>query len=285
MVLCTRGIELSEKGELEEGEQTFQQVIAVLGTQPASKELVAALNNLAMVRWKAGRLPEALQAVEQAFQVHDQASTQPPWLPKVMHTQGVILLGCHRVADAWQSFLSGLEYATDYGNYETAVTLLQGLACAAAETRNPTLCLELLAAAEASAHMARTKSTRGDRTAHGIAERASRAALGHNAAEAAWGRGLDLDLRAALDRARAGSPRGTKPGLTPRRAEIVQLVAEGMANKEIARRLCLSHRTVEAHLDHVRSQFGFRNRAEIVAWVTSEGLLPHPVSAAVRVDG
>ncbi|HEY4026864.1 MAG TPA: helix-turn-helix transcriptional regulator, partial [Candidatus Dormibacteraeota bacterium] len=60
--------------------------------------------------------------------------------------------------------------------------------------------------------------------------------------------------------------------LTPRKAEIVRLVAEGLTDKEIARRLSISGRTVNAHLERVRLQLGLHNRAQIAAWATSNGL-------------
>lgn len=64
--------------------------------------------------------------------------------------------------------------------------------------------------------------------------------------------------------------------LTPRRQEIVRLVATGLTDKEIARRLSISNRTVNAHLERVRDQLGVHNRAQIAAWATSHGLLTDP---------
>jgi DNA-binding CsgD family transcriptional regulator len=54
--------------------------------------------------------------------------------------------------------------------------------------------------------------------------------------------------------------------LSPREAEIAALVAEGMTNAEIARKLTISRRTVDSHLDHIRRKLGLRNRRQIVIW-------------------
>jgi non-specific serine/threonine protein kinase len=80
-----------------------------------------------------------------------------------------------------------------------------------------------------------------------------------------------LDLRAALEHARAAER--TDPGttITRRKMDIIRLVAMGFANKEIARSMSISERTVEAHLEQVRNQLGFHNRAQIAAWVASRG--------------
>jgi non-specific serine/threonine protein kinase len=51
--------------------------------------------------------------------------------------------------------------------------------------------------------------------------------------------------------------------------QVVKLVAEGLTNKEIARHLSISERTVDAHLEHVRKQLGLRNRAQVAAWAVS----------------
>ncbi|MFE3238441.1 response regulator transcription factor, partial [Kitasatospora indigofera] len=52
--------------------------------------------------------------------------------------------------------------------------------------------------------------------------------------------------------------------LTRREREIAGLVAKGMPNKEIAAKLVISPRTVEAHVQNVLSKFGFTSRSQIV---------------------
>jgi len=54
--------------------------------------------------------------------------------------------------------------------------------------------------------------------------------------------------------------------LTRREAEIAGLVAEGLNNKEIAARLVISQRTVEAHVEHALVKLGFTSRSQIAAW-------------------
>jgi DNA-binding NarL/FixJ family response regulator len=52
--------------------------------------------------------------------------------------------------------------------------------------------------------------------------------------------------------------------LTERELEILQMVAEGASNLEIAEKLVLSHGTVKAHVFNLRGKLGARNRTEAV---------------------
>jgi DNA-binding NarL/FixJ family response regulator len=63
--------------------------------------------------------------------------------------------------------------------------------------------------------------------------------------------------------------------LTPREREVLDLLAEGLRNREIADRLVLSEATVKTHVRHVLEKLRVRNRAEAVAFaVRHERQLP-----------
>ena len=59
--------------------------------------------------------------------------------------------------------------------------------------------------------------------------------------------------------------------LSSRQREIVALIADGLSTKEISRKLELSPKTVDAHLQRVYDRNGIRNRAAIVAKWIREG--------------
>lgn len=61
--------------------------------------------------------------------------------------------------------------------------------------------------------------------------------------------------------------------LTDREIQVLALVAEGLQNKEIARRLGLSPLTVKAHLQRISEHTGTGNRAGMVGWAFRAGLL------------
>jgi DNA-binding NarL/FixJ family response regulator len=54
--------------------------------------------------------------------------------------------------------------------------------------------------------------------------------------------------------------------LTARELQVADLIADGLTNAAIARRLGVSVRTVDAHVEHVRTKLGVRARAQIAVW-------------------
>jgi two-component system response regulator DevR len=88
-----------------------------------------------------------------------------------------------------------------------------------------------------------------------------------------------------------GSPAAPQPvvpltmhsELTRRELEILQLVAEGHSNAELARMLWVTEQTVKFHLSNVYRKLGVSNRTEASRWAQRAGLLastPAPAAAA-----
>jgi non-specific serine/threonine protein kinase len=68
----------------------------------------------------------------------------------------------------------------------------------------------------------------------------------------------------------AGEGAGGWRLLTAREREVAELVANGLTNKEIAARLFVSKRTVDAHLEHILAKLSYVSRVQIAALVTRE---------------
>lgn len=76
----------------------------------------------------------------------------------------------------------------------------------------------------------------------------------------------------------AGPPAGEQQlpdGLTPREAEVLVLIAEGLSNPEIARKLHISQATVKSHINNLFAKAGVRDRAQAVRYAYVRGLA-HP---------
>ncbi|WP_207208891.1 response regulator [Nocardioides oleivorans] len=86
-----------------------------------------------------------------------------------------------------------------------------------------------------------------------------------------------LDPRAARrlltrsSRGRASSEVGVSD-LSPREAEVLRLVVEGLLNKQIAQRLGITERTVKAHLTSVYQRIGVADRTQAALWAQRHDL-------------
>jgi DNA-binding NarL/FixJ family response regulator len=59
--------------------------------------------------------------------------------------------------------------------------------------------------------------------------------------------------------------------LTRREREVAALVTEGLTNRQIGKRLVISERTVESHVERIMDKLSRHSRAEIAAWMSSAG--------------
>jgi predicted ATPase/DNA-binding CsgD family transcriptional regulator len=100
--------------------------------------------------------------------------------------------------------------------------------------------------------------------------------LGHQEYRAASARGESMARASAVGYAlaeeatRHAPERPPTSGLTRREREVAQLLAQGMSNKEIGRRLVISQRTAEAHVEHILTKLGFASRAQVANWLTEQ---------------
>ncbi|MFN8018302.1 MAG: response regulator transcription factor [Acidimicrobiales bacterium] len=90
-----------------------------------------------------------------------------------------------------------------------------------------------------------------------------------DAIRAAHAGGSPLDPKAArvlLDRGRSGTAPAGTPKLSDREAEVLRLVAAGLPNKQIARKLGIAERTVKAHLTNIFQRIGVTDRTQAALW-------------------
>lgn len=68
--------------------------------------------------------------------------------------------------------------------------------------------------------------------------------------------------------------------LTGREREVLQHVARGATNREIAGELVISENTVNFHVRNILGKLHLRNRAQVVAWAIEHGITPHGPGAS-----
>ncbi|MFZ0180153.1 MAG: response regulator transcription factor [Candidatus Dormiibacterota bacterium] len=83
---------------------------------------------------------------------------------------------------------------------------------------------------------------------------------------------LHASVAARLMR-RSGSPRPTSDHLTPRERDVLRLVVEGLANKQIAQRLGIGEKTIKTHVSRVLAKLGVTDRTQAAVLAIREGLV------------
>jgi len=104
----------------------------------------------------------------------------------------------------------------------------------------------------------------------------ARNALGDNDFDVAWSEGAALSTAEAIAYAQRGRGERKRPSsgwasLTPTELDVVRLVSEGLGNKDIASRLFISPRTVQAHLTHIYNKLGLTSRVQLAQEAARHG--------------
>jgi len=85
---------------------------------------------------------------------------------------------------------------------------------------------------------------------------------------------LGVKVAAGLAWPRPVTQKSIRPGseslVTRRELEIAQLITAGHSNREIARKLFLSERTVDNHVQHLLNKLNFHSRTQIAAWIAGQ---------------
>jgi predicted ATPase/class 3 adenylate cyclase/DNA-binding CsgD family transcriptional regulator len=97
---------------------------------------------------------------------------------------------------------------------------------------------------------------------------ALREVMGEQGFDSTWAEGAGLSIDEAIAYTRRGRGERKRPSsgwasLTPTERDVVRLVADGLANNEIAARLFVSRRTVQTHLTHVYAKLGINSRVQL----------------------
>jgi len=241
-----------------------------------------ALLNLGAVEAREMDLANALEHLSQSLGLYE-ASGADRVPPSVNNTLGWVLLTLHRPAEARTVVERGLLARLRTHDVIDMTASLDACAEIAFELGAPERAMRLIGASDAIRRRAGSVPNK-----LAVASRIrwlSRAEqmLG-KAAHAAWLEGDRMTPQQAgayaLGSSDGQSPRaggGRTSALTGRESQVAGLVASGMTNDEIAARLRLSTRTVEAHLDHIRTKLGVRTRVDVATWVTARSS-PQPAS-------
>jgi DNA-binding CsgD family transcriptional regulator/tetratricopeptide (TPR) repeat protein len=162
---------------------------------------------------------------------------------------------------AWPDHHEGAIAELD-GDLETAIARY------AAAASPPGWRRSVPASADALMGLARSQLASGDHESAKVSAKRALTLLDH---WSGWRRDDAEGLVRRLQGAAAGA--ATRDGdLTPREREVAALVAEGLSNGEIGRRLYISTKTASVHVSSILRKLAMSNRSEIAAWAVRNGV-------------
>ncbi|HVM02347.1 MAG TPA: LuxR C-terminal-related transcriptional regulator [Acidimicrobiales bacterium] len=165
-------------------------------------------------------------------------------------------------------YLESLELAAATAAPGAVAATLEGLAGTSAARGRPEWGARLLGAAAALRRSAGAIRSPADALDHDADVALAWAALGPAAFEQAFSDGAALSLEEAVAFATRGRGGRRRPAsgwasLTAAESQVVDLVAEGCSNREVAERMFVSPRTVQGHLARVFRKVGVASRREL----------------------
>ncbi|MEJ2886792.1 LuxR C-terminal-related transcriptional regulator [Actinomycetospora aeridis] len=233
------GIAHFAAGNVDEVAALVERGLEVAREVGAWMPLLRATCGLGLVRWAQGRSGEARALLEENATL----ARPTPWgVAKAGYFLGWFAFLDGDLDEADRRFRAGAETFTAIDDHRSLPDCLDGAACVAASRGAGGEALELLATADASRERAGSRRNAYLRAHCASAEVSARAALADDVPPV---------------------------GVTPRELEVARLIATGLTNRQIGRRLGISERTAERHGENLRSKLGVGTREQIAVWVSA----------------
>ena len=254
------------QGDFDEAERLGTESVALFRRNDDPYGLSLALAFLGMTLHLAGRHDHAVPYVEEALVLNRMGGN----VTGAIYSLGAMAFGAIAAGDLGELRAHTKEILellrTLEGNHEDPGWLWwTAVALAAGESRYRTA-LRLAGAADASVRSNGLQlHEQLRRQVLPWLERA-RAHVGSVEAQQLMIEGSQLGLEQLLEEAVSETDGGQHSLLSRREFEIVDLIAQGLTNAEIAQHLVISRRTVETHVVHIKAKLGVTRRARIVAW-------------------
>jgi DNA-binding CsgD family transcriptional regulator len=194
------------------------------------------------------------------------------YLVESLTTRARVALRTEEWARAERDAHDALALAAELGAHLGVPDVLECLAASAAAAGSLDEAARLLGAADAT----RSRTGAARFAVHEADVATIRTAMGDDEFDKAWADGAGLSTDEVIAYVRRGRGDRKRPptgwaALTPTERDVVRLVSEGLANKDIASRLFVSPRTVETHLTHIYTKLGLKSRVQLVQEAARHG--------------
>ncbi|WP_370942668.1 LuxR C-terminal-related transcriptional regulator [Amycolatopsis sp. cg5] len=253
-------------GEYRAARPSYLESLRILRGLGDPVALLGSLNNIAWVSLNWGEEELAEKLLAEALPLAQYLGSGNMVIA-LLHTSGVLSLIRGDLAGAAEKFAESLTMGRE--NPYHLVHGLEGLGIVATELGDDERAIRLIHGAAAVRRQVRTtgEPVWAERVDAAAAIAAGRLGTREAAASAA---GQRMTLTCLADYGLNGVVPPTTVVLSTREHTIAALVADGMTNERIARRLRVSRRTVATYLERIRGKLDVRSRAEVAAWIARE---------------
>jgi predicted ATPase/DNA-binding CsgD family transcriptional regulator/DNA-binding XRE family transcriptional regulator len=271
------------QGDVRAARAAYDEGLSIARSQGTLEEVSLFAFHLAQLSWLVGELDAGERFGEEALRVGREAgsTTWPPYalfvLASLAHERG-------DVPRAGALYRETIDLAWEHHDRLCIRMALPGLAGLATLEGDPVRALRLAGAASALEENAGIWAFPPIRDRHELWLAAAREALDAESGNAALAAGRALRLDDAVAYALEPATAVRKPGaraqnapedaLSAREREVLQLIAQGRSNREIAKSLFVTEHTVKYHVTSLFNRLDVTSRAEAVARAAALGLLP-----------
>lgn len=226
-------------GDLDGTESLALRAVEVARAHGTRASLARALCGLALLRSTQGRRAEASQLMEQCLRLLDYMTWARGKFSYFLGWFAFLDGNLDRAAELLTTSLSAFELM---GERRSLPDTLDAQGCLAQARGQPAEALRRFTEAQT------LRAAAGSRRNSYLAQRCTLAEAKARAVQA------DVD---------------PPPGITAREFQVAHLVADGLTNRQIGRRLAISERTAERHVENLRRKLGVGTRAQVAAWVSA----------------
>jgi DNA-binding CsgD family transcriptional regulator len=239
------------------------------------------LSNLGLVELYQGNYDGAKIFFEESFQISQALGRQVAAMEEITWI-GTVLLLQGKVLAARNKYEQALKALQQFGVKLAIAMTLEGLAGVAGANGNAERAVKIFSASEALREEIGVPLPRADRSIYDPIIRETRSlmkedefAKAESAGRQLLADGLDQIIAYALEPDPVTvktTGKTTLSGLTAREAEILRLLAQGLTDAQIAEKLFISPRTVNAHVTSIYSKLGVNSRAAATRFAAENGL-------------
>ena len=264
-------------GQMDVSRRMYDEALDLLEKSADRRLAVEVQNQIGLIANERGDFGTALEILRECV-AFSRSNGDLGALEQYLESLANAQLGTDDIAGAAASWTESLSISRGLNDPFGIIWSLGGLALVASALHDDERALRLAAVVERlSREFSFTTWSFRVNQLNSAGER-SRKKLGPKRSEQVWDEALKMTTPRALEYAvghqTAGPDEAPDAGpLSRREREVAAMVAAGMTNREIAKKLFIAERTAEGHVERIRNKLGVRSRTEVATWAVAHGLV------------